>query len=128
MKIHFSLNHLAIAVKNTDRSIEFYQKVLGLKEIPNTASSSKTRWLSLGENKELHLIHRPDAEITITKAVHFALSTPDILEVAKQLRKLGIEFTDWNGVSNKIHRRDDGAQQLYFQDIDGYWIEINNIG
>ena len=51
----FSLNHVALSVKDVDKSIEFYKKVFLLKEIENTASNSKTRWLSLGEGKQLHL-------------------------------------------------------------------------
>ncbi len=123
---NISFNHIAISVKDADRSIEFYQKVLALEEIPNPSLDSKTRWLSLGEGKELHLIHRPNAEIKINKAVHFALATPDIHKVVDHLRKLGIEFTDWKDNPNKIHVRDDGILQIYFQDIDGYWVEINN--
>lgn len=121
-----SFNHIALSVKDADRSIEFYQRVLKLTEIPNPSLDSRTRWLSLGEGKELHLIHRPKAEIQINKAVHFALATQDIHKVVNQLKKLGIEFSDWNNNSNKIHVRDDGILQIYFQDLDGYWVEINN--
>jgi len=120
-----SFNHIAISVRDTDRSVEFYQRVLELEEIPNTASNSRTRWLSLGEGKELHLIHRPNENIKMSKSVHFALATPDIYKVVDQLKKLGIEFSDWNNNPNKIHVRDDGILQIYFQDIDGYWVEIN---
>ncbi|NND11376.1 MAG: VOC family protein, partial [Flavobacteriaceae bacterium] len=47
----FLFDHIALSVKDVDASIAFYQKVLDLKEIENTASDSKTRWLSLGEGK-----------------------------------------------------------------------------
>jgi catechol 2,3-dioxygenase-like lactoylglutathione lyase family enzyme len=53
----FSFNHIALSVKDVDTSIDFYQKVFYFKEIKNTASISKTRWLSIGEGKQLHLIH-----------------------------------------------------------------------
>lgn len=121
-----SFNHIAVSVKDANRSIEFYQRILGLEEIPNPSISSKTRWLSLGEGKELHLIHRPNAEIKTNKAVHFALASPDINKVVDRLRGLEIEFTDWNNNPNKSHVRDDGILQIYFQDLDGYWVEINN--
>jgi catechol 2,3-dioxygenase-like lactoylglutathione lyase family enzyme len=65
----FSFNHLALAVKDVASSIAFYQAVFGLDEIENTASNSKTRWLSLGEGKELHLIPRPEAELKTHKTV-----------------------------------------------------------
>jgi len=59
----FTFNHIALSVKDVNQSIDFYKKVLELEEIKNTASHSKTRWLSLGEGKQLHLIPRPDFKI-----------------------------------------------------------------
>ncbi len=122
----FSFNHIALSVLDVDASIEFYQKVLQLEEIKNTASDSKTRWLSLGGGKQLHLIPRPNAEIKTNKAVHFALATSDIDAFANHLNKLRIDYSDWHNTINKDYVRKDGIKQVYFQDPDGYWIEINN--
>ena len=122
----FSLNHIALSVKNVADSIEFYKKVLFLKEIENTASNSKTRWLALGEGKQLHLIHRPNFNITINKAVHFALTMPDIDIFIHHLTTLNIVYSDWKDTPNKGYIRKDGVLQVYFQDPDGYWIEVNN--
>ena len=122
----FIFNHIALSVKDVDTSIAFYQKVLQLKEIKNTASNSKTRWLSLGEGKQLHIIPRPDAIIKTNKAVHFALSTADIATFILHLKELKIEYSDWIGTPNKDYVRNDGILQVYFQDPNGYWIEVNN--
>lgn len=122
----FLFNHIALSVKDVDESVEFYQRVLELKEIENTASNSKTRWLSLGEDKQLHLIPRPNAEIKTNKAVHFALATSDITLLMKHLKTLKIDYSDWPGTTNKDYLRKDGIKQVYFQDPNGYWIEINN--
>jgi len=122
----FTFNHIALAVKDVDESIAFYQKVFDLNEIENTASNSKTRWLSLREGKELHLIPRPGANIRIVKEVHFALATAKIELFAEHLKSLDIDYFDWPGTPNKIHIRKDGIMQLYFQDPNGYWIEVNN--
>ena len=121
----FSFNHVAISVKDVDRSAAFYMKVLKLQEIENTASKSKTRWFSLGEGKQLHLIPRPNAEIKTNKAVHFALAIDDITTFITHLNSLNIEYTDWLGTPSKDYIRNDGIQQFYFQDPDGYWIEVN---
>ncbi|WPR70906.1 VOC family protein [Flavobacterium sp. NG2] len=123
---NFSFNHLALSVKDVNESVEFYQKLFKLEEIKNTASDSKTRWLSLNEGKQLHLIPHPNSEIKINKAVHFALSTSDLDSLIDNLNNLKIEFSDWNDVPNKIYVRKDGIKQIYFQDPNGYWIEINN--
>jgi len=120
------LNHIALSVKDVDRSISFYKELFGLKEIKNTASNSKTRWLSLNEGKQLHIIPRPDAEIKTNKAVHFALSTTKMEVFMKQLLNLGIDYTDWIDTPKKDYVRQDGIKQVYFQDPDGYWVEVND--
>jgi catechol 2,3-dioxygenase-like lactoylglutathione lyase family enzyme len=122
----FSFNHIALSVTDVDKSIAFYQKVLQLKEIENTASTSETRWLSLGEGKQLHIIPRPDFEIRTNKAVHFALTTSDIDSFVTHLKELKIDYSDWIGSKNKDYIRNDGVKQVYFQDPNDYWIEVNN--
>jgi lactoylglutathione lyase len=122
----FSLNHLALAVKDVDKSIAFYQRVFDFKEIENTASTSKTRWLSLGEEKELHLIPRPEESIKTVKAVHVAFSTNDFDGFIAHIESLNIHYFDWLGTSRVYNVRNDGIKQLYFQDPNGYWIEVND--
>jgi len=122
----FLFNHLALSVKDVNDSVAFYQKVLQLEEIENTASNSKTRWLCFSEGIQLHLIPRPDSEIKLNQAVHFALATPDFDSFITRLEGLNIDYYDWPGTKNKVHIRKDGIRQIYFQDPNGYWIEIND--
>ncbi len=122
----FSFNHIALSVKDVDASVAFYQKIFQFKEIKNTASNSKTRWLSFDGNKQLHLIPRPNAKIKTNKAVHFALSTHHLNSFVMLLEELEIPYSNWLDTPNKIHIRKDGIQQVYFQDPDNYWIEIND--
>lgn len=122
----YLFNHIALSVKDVNESISFYQRVLQLKEIKNTASDSKTRWLSIGDGKQIHLIPRPNSEIKINKAVHFALSTADFSSFVLFLNELKIPYSDWLDTPNKDYIRKDGIKQVYFQDPNGYWIEIND--
>lgn len=122
----FSFNHMALSVKDVNASVEFYQKVLQLDEIKNTASDSKTRWLEFNDGLQLHLIPRPNSEIKINKAVHFALATTNIDSFIKRLEDLKIDYSDWLDTPNKDYNRKDGIKQVYFQDPNGYWIEIND--
>ncbi|MDB2385393.1 VOC family protein [Polaribacter sp.] len=122
--LKFTVNHIAISVKNVDESITFYQKVFQLKEIPNTASNSKTRWLVFEDGKQLHLIPR-DFKVTTNKAVHFALSCNNYTDFVEHLQLLDIEYSDWINTPTKNYIRKDGIKQIYFQDPDNYWIEIN---
>ena len=122
----FLFNHIALSVKDVDRSVAFYQKAFQLEEIENTASDSKTRWLSIHEGKQLHLIPRPNFQIKINKAFHFALTTTDFDSFITTLKELNLEYSDWLETPNKDYIRKDGIRQVYFQDPDGYWIEIND--
>lgn len=97
----FTFDHIALSVKNVDESVGFYQKVFEFEEIKNTASNSKTRWLSMGKGKQLHLIPRKD-EIKTNKAVHFALATTDFDSFLLHLTSLEIAFSDWLDTRKKI--------------------------
>lgn len=123
---NFTYNHLALSVKDVNRSVEFYEKVFQLKEITNRTKTEGIRWMSLGEGKELHLISTVKEPVTINKAVHLALSTQLIGDFAKWLDENKIEFSDWPGKPHTVNVRADGVKQIYLQDPDGYWIEVNN--
>ena len=121
----FLFNHYALSVKDVDVSVDFYQMVFNFEEIENTASNSKTRWLAIGEGKQLHLIPRPESEIKTNKALHFAFSTNNFDAFISFLKASDITYSDWPNTPNKDYVRNDGIRQLYFQDPDGYWIEVN---
>ncbi len=38
-----------------------------------------------------------------------------------------IAYSDWPGTPNKVNIRADGMKQVFFQDPDGYWIEVNSV-
>lgn len=123
----FTFNHLALSVKDVDRSAEFYKNVLNLDEITNKTRIEGIRWLSLGEGKELHLISILSEKVTINKALHFALTTANFDSFIKILDEMKISYSDWPGNPQKINMRADGIKQIYFQDPDGYWIEVNSV-
>ncbi|MFN8335970.1 MAG: VOC family protein [Cyclobacteriaceae bacterium] len=118
-------NHVALAVKDLKRSAEFYINVMKLPEITNRTANPSIRWISLGEGKELHLITNTEP-VTVPKTVHVALSTANFEGFQKHLRDLNIPYGDWGGAPNAVTTRADGIKQIYLQDPDGYWIEINN--
>ena len=128
ISFNFTFNHFALSVKDVDRSVDFYKKVLNLKEITNRTKIDGIRWLSLGEDKELHLISILKEPFTINKAIHLGLTTPNFDSFVNRLDILKIDYSDWPGAPHTINTRADAIKQIYFQDPDGYWIEVNNIG
>jgi catechol 2,3-dioxygenase-like lactoylglutathione lyase family enzyme len=57
--------------------------------------------------------------------MHLCLSTQDLESFIEHLMAKNIDFYDWPGNKNSITDRSDGVKQIYIQDPEGYWIEIN---
>jgi lactoylglutathione lyase len=125
---NFTFNHIALSVKDLEQSATFYKEVLQLQEITNKTKMEGIRWFSLGEGKELHLISLLKEPVTINKAVHFALTTSNFDSFVKALEAKNIPYSDWPGNPNKVNLRADGIKQIYLQDPNGYWIEVNSVG
>lgn len=125
--ISMIFNHVALSVKDVDVSADFYKNALNLNEIVNRTKMDGIRWLSLGEDKELHLVSVIKSEVTINKAVHFALTTPTFDAFITHLEHMSIPYSSWIGEENKITLRADNVKQIYLQDPDGYWIEVNSV-
>jgi lactoylglutathione lyase len=122
-----TLNHLALSVKDVNRAAEFYGGVLKFPEITNKTKVDGIRWFSLGEGKELHLISTIKENVLVNRAVHLAMTTPNFDAFVQTLDKMKVTYSDWPGVPNKINIRADGIKQIFFQDPDGYWIEVNSV-
>jgi lactoylglutathione lyase len=120
------LDHMALSVKDLDRSVDFYTNVLKLSEITNLTRKEGIRWVSLGDGKELHLVSTIKGPVTINKAVHLAFKSANFDELILALKALKITYSDWPGKLDTITVRADGIKQIYIQDPDGYWIEINS--
>ncbi|WNH13415.1 VOC family protein [Thalassobellus suaedae] len=123
-----NFNHVALSVKDLDESAKFYMNTLNLKEITNKTKKASRRWLSLGEGKELHLISDYNGNVIVNKAVHMALTTSNFDSFIKKLQAMQIKYYDWPGNQNIISIRADGIRQVFFQDPNGYWIEVNSVG
>jgi len=125
--ITMTFNHVALSVEDVNVSADFYKRALNLNEIVNRTKVDGIRWFSLGEDKELHLISVVKGDVVINKAVHFALTTPTFDVFVANLEKMSIPYSSWAGEDHKITIRADGIRQIYVQDPDGYWIEVNSV-
>ena len=124
---NLTVDHLALSVKDVDRSAEFYGNILKFREITNRSKLEGVRWFAVGDGKELHLISIVKENVTLNKAIHVAFATPDFDSFVLMLEEKKIAYSDWPGATNKVNIRADGMKQVFFQDPDGNWMEINSV-
>ena len=115
------LNHVAIYVKDVEKSVAFYKEVLGLALLPRPAFDFPGAWFRLGKSQELHLIGNRSDDVYQNKRRHFALRVTSTEEAEKKLKRKGVTYSGPG-------RRPDGAIQLFLQDPDGYFIELFESG
>ena len=122
----FTFDHYAINVSDLNRSVEYYQKYLYVEEIYDGTEKDHIRWFSLGNNQELHIIQVDSLELNIPKGVHMAVTTSDLDGYITFLKASMTDYYDWPGELGQVSTRPDKIRQIYIQDPDGYWIEIND--
>lgn len=125
--VKFSFNDLALSVKDVNRSASFYATGLKLPEIVNRTKIEGLCWFALADGKEQHPISIIKENVIINKTIHVELSTNNFDEFVKQLTALKIPYSDLPGKPNTVYIRIDGVKQIFFQDPDGYWVEVNNV-
>lgn len=111
------LNHVAIYVKDLEKSITFYQDVLELETLPRPAFKFPGAWFRLGRQQELHLIAPRKEELIFLKNQHFALKVKSAQETEEFLKRKNVDYTGPKA-------RPDGFIQIFIQDPDGYYIEL----
>ncbi|MEN8126022.1 MAG: VOC family protein [Bacteroidota bacterium] len=129
----FSLkfDHYTILVRDIEKSRKFYKSILQFKEKETPWGDDLPRpviFIDIGNNQELHITEdkKEKDNIKLHKIIHFAFTVKDFDGYVKFLNKKGIEYGEWSGKNKKFQTRIDGVRQIYFQDPDGYWIEIND--
>jgi len=120
------MNHVAICAHDLKRSVAFYSDVMELTKIPNPFHDTVHQWYSIGPGNALHVIQAGCPAVTHDINNHLCFNVPSIEDFMKHLDKFNIKYGDWAGNYKKTQLRADGVIQIYFQDPDGYWIEVNN--
>ncbi|SFG76717.1 VOC family protein [Pontibacter chinhatensis] len=124
--ITLRLNHIAVYVHDLGQSTTFYEDVLQLKQIPEPFHDGLHTWFSLGDAGQLHLIQGAAQNIARDKNDHLCFSVDSIEDFIANLDKHQVAYTNWPGTAKAPTVRVDGVKQIYFQDPDGHWIEVNN--
>lgn len=122
---NFKKDHDAFMVKDLEVAANFYKEILGLEEIPNGGLGDHIRWFQLNDKVQVHLIES-DEEIAKNKGVHIAMNTDKLEELMEFLASRNVPFENWPGEKGTTNSRPDDVKQIYLQDPDGYWIEIND--
>ena len=72
------------------------------------------------------MVQGPKEDVNQYRSTHTCFSVADIDSFIKHLIQKGIPYEDSKGNKSAVTIRADGIKQIYFQDPDNYWIEINN--
>ena len=120
------INHVAICANDLKKSTAFYRDVLELKQIPHPFKDTVHTWFSIGPDIQLHIIGAKCPAVVHDINTHLCFNVGSLPDFMKHLDQYNIKYGDWGGTYKKVQTRADGVHQIYFQDPDGYWIEIND--
>ena len=121
-----TLNHTAIYVVDLKTSVHFYQNIIGLDTVPEPFHDGKHAWLKTGPGTTMHIIQGASARKDYYKNQHTCFSVASVEAFTTLLKKNNLSWEDRDGAKNAITTRVDGVKQVWVQDPDGYWVEIND--
>jgi lactoylglutathione lyase len=119
-------NHITVYVTDLNRGAEFYKKVMMLDTIPEPFHDNRHVWFRIAEHSQLHVVSGAKEDIPHDVNIHMAFTVLSLPDFIKHLETLGVKYGNFAGDANKIAIRPDKIEQIYLQDPDGYWIEVDN--
>jgi lactoylglutathione lyase len=120
-----SFNHTTVYVVNLQQSTEFYEKVMELEKIQEPFKDGKHTWFKIGEHSQLHVVSGASSVIPHDINIHLSFRVSSLKAFMEHLDKFNVKYGNWKG-DKTPQLRPDGVSQIYFQDPDGYWIEVND--
>ena len=121
-------NHAALCAKNLKKTADFYSTVLQLQKIHHPFNDTLHVWFKIGEGLALHVIQGDCPANVHDIGIHLCFSVPSLDGFIHHLDQLNVSYGNWTGEPKKVQLRADGVKQIYFQDPDGFWIEVNDAG
>lgn len=123
-KVH--INHTAIYVIDIQKTSAFYSNIIGFDTVPEPFHDGKHIWYSTGAHSMLHVIQGATEKRAYYKNQHTCFTVPDFEIFLEKLQSANWTWEDVAGKKNAITTRIDGVHQIWLQDPDGYWLEIND--
>jgi lactoylglutathione lyase len=120
------INHTAIYVIDIQKTSAFYSNIIGLDTVPEPFHDGKHIWYSTGAHSMLHVIQGATEKRAYYKNQHTCFTVPDFEIFLGKLQSANWTWEDVAGKKNAITTRIDGVHQIWLQDPDGYWLEIND--
>jgi len=119
-------DHTTVHVRDLQKSAHFYETVFGFERVPHPFKDSNHIWLRVGAHQQLHIVGGGAGNPAASDIeIHFAFRVPSITDFMARLDQLQVKYQNFSG-DGKVTVRPDGVRQIYLQDPDGYWIEVND--
>ena len=110
------INHVTTMVKDTARAMEFYNNLLGIKQIQSQVDNPAITWLQLDNGGMVHLIETAEAPAKPGNILH-AFQVDNLEETQEILENNGFEILR-GGI------RYDGQAYFFIEDPDGNSVEF----
>ena len=110
-------HHVGVVVTDVEKSKQFYEKVLGLKQLPGPNIKFNGAWFAVGD-KAIHLLGAEDNGAPNRVGRHLAIDVEDFEATKAKLRKRGIEFEE---STMRV-----AGRQLWVLDPDGNKVELRS--
>ncbi|MCX6203668.1 MAG: VOC family protein [Bacteroidetes bacterium] len=123
-KVH--INHTAIFVIDMEKTGNFYSKIIGLDSVAEPFHDGHHIWYKTSDHSMLHVIQGATEKKEYYKNQHTCFTEPEFNLFIEKLKAAHWLFEDVSGNKNAITTRVDGVHQIWLQDPDGYWLEIND--
>jgi lactoylglutathione lyase len=120
------LNHIAIYVADLKAATDFYHEMFDLELMPEPFKDGRHSWFSLGPGGALHIISGAKVRSNYQIDEHLCFSMPSIETFIQKLKTRKIVYMNFNKAIGEVTLRTDGVHQIYFQDPDGHWLEVND--
>jgi lactoylglutathione lyase len=119
-------DHSTLLVTDLEASAAFYEHILHLEPLETPwGPTAPIRFFSLGGSRQLH-VGLSDGRAAPDKNIHLAFAVGNFDAYLRFLSNNGVSYANFPGNSSSPQVRPDGVRQVYLQDPDGNWIEIND--